>query len=807
MHARFPTRFALIICLAVLSNCTTDEAQEQLGAFGVDIRSNPFRLSFTHHDGLRIDTLGEEAISFRSATARYASEFGAFDITEKPKGDWRKAQYVEDIEVDDKKIKIVLLDVNEEPIGEILLTVDQESLRIVARSSLDDNRVSMNFACDAPSAGGFLGFGAQTHDVNHRGQVVPVWVSEQGIGKIETDERPALYPLVGTRHQSYISVPTMVAPRGDASYGFHLNSDYRSIWDLCATHKEALKVEVWESVFDLLISPGPSPLDVVRQQTAHNGRVPLGPDWTFGVWMEKVGGTQAVLDEAAWLRREEIPASAIWSEDWRGAKRQGNSYILEEDWRWDEVLYPNLPETIEELHRLGLKFQVYFNTFIAQSADVWDEAHRDDHFVRRYDNEPYIFEGVKFEPTGLAELFRPETRAWVQKELETALALGVDGWMADYAEWYPADALDFVTHDGSSPEAAHNRYPVVWAETNRDAIEASGRDDVVVFHRSAYSGSQGKAHVIWAGDQRTSFQADDGLPTIIPILIGLGVTGFPIVTHDIAGYVSATNPPSTKDLFFRWTSLGALAPIMRTHHGRDADLNWRWSRDEETISHFRRWANLHTRLFPVFKGLAQLAAKTGAPIIRPLAFAEPGRAEFHDIKDSYLIGDSLLVAPIVTATTSARKVMLPSGKWFDWFDGQSYEGQIDVTLPLDAVGLFARAGSIAVLLPEGVLSLAQTSTVTSLYDVENQRTVRLWLGASNTMTSEDAGEHHLTSAPDPQPPFTVQGGTVVEQNESRLLVRGSSDVELVLTDKAGQKHTFSSSGTIKNRILSFEIYW
>ncbi len=116
---------------------------------------------------------------------------------------------------------------------------------------------------------------------------------------------------------------------------------------------------------------------------------------------------------------------------------------------------------------------------------------------------------------------------------------------ADYGEWYPADQKT-APADGSDPEAAHQRYPLAWAQLNRDVIDTSGRE-IVSFHRSGYLGAQGVTPVIWAGDQRTSFQADDGLPTVIPILMGLSTVGFPVVTHDIGGYISSTNPPGTKE--------------------------------------------------------------------------------------------------------------------------------------------------------------------------------------------------------------------------------------------------------------------
>ncbi len=96
---------------------------------------------------------------------------------------------------------------------------------------------------------------------------------------------------------------------------------------------------------------------------------------------------------------------------------------------------------------------------------------------------------------------------------------------------------------------------------------------------------------------------------------------------------------------------------MRTHHGRDAFANWRWSSDAETVAHFRRWAELHTRLFPLWRALARQASETGAPILRPMAFFDPGDTRLHGIKDAYAIGDVLLVAPVVTASTSTRTVI------------------------------------------------------------------------------------------------------------------------------------------------------
>lgn len=362
--------------------------------------------------------------------------------------------------------------------------------------------------------------------------------------------------------------------------------------------------------------------------------------------------------------------------------------------------------------------------------------------------EPYFFLAPSLENSGLAELFDPAARAWVKEELKKTIALGSDGWMADFAEWYPADPKTVRAPNGGDAEALHHRYPYEWAVVNREAIEESGNPEVVVFHRSGYLGSQGKAHVIWAGDQRTTFDVDDGLPTIVPIIIGLGSTGFPIVTHDIAGYVSATNPPADKELFFRWTTLGALNPIMRTHHGRSAFANWRWSSDQETIAHFKRWADLHTRLFPLWMALAAEASRTAAPILRSPALHYPEMRELHAVNDAYLIGDQLYVAPIVTSSVSEREVLLPPGDWYRFESGELSVGgrAITVTATLSEIPVFARAGAIVPMLPEGVESLMANDEVRDLDEVRQERHVRVWLGAEGQFREANGGEYVLTGA-------------------------------------------------------------
>ena len=210
---------------------------------------------------------------------------------------------------------------------------------------------------------------------------------------------------------------------------------------------------------------------------------------------------------------------------------------------------------------------------------------------------------------------------------EQALALGSMGWMADFAEWMPIENVALAS--GEDPAVVHNEYPVLWAKLNDEVMKEYDGDPngAVAFHRSGHLYSQRYVQVMWAGDQRTSFDDDDGLPTIVPLGLGLAATGFFFYAHDVAGYQSSTNDPASKGLFFRWTELGAFSPVMRTHHGTHARFNWNLRSDEESTQHWKRYASLHIRLYPYLRSLALDAVTAGRPLWIPMGLLYPDDEE------------------------------------------------------------------------------------------------------------------------------------------------------------------------------------
>jgi alpha-glucosidase len=235
----------------------------------------------------------------------------------------------------------------------------------------------------------------------------------------------------------------------------------------------------------------------------------------------------------------------------------------------------------------------------------------------------------------------------------------------------------------------HNLYPAEWHSLHRELLEElRPSNDFALFSRSGWIGTQGTAQIAWIGDQETDWSDTDGLPTVVPALLNLGLSGVPFVTHDVGGFSSLPGePPRSKELFMRWTELGAFTTIMRTHEGLKRADNWKWSSDAATTDHFRRLVRVHQALSPRFHALVAEAASTSMPPLRHLVLVFPDDPEAVTIDDEFLIGNDLLVAPVVVEGAVTRHLYLPAGLWYHAFTGVAYDG---VDAPLGMPPAFFR---------------------------------------------------------------------------------------------------------------------
>jgi alpha-glucosidase len=176
------------------------------------------------------------------------------------------------------------------------------------------------------------------------------------------------------------------------------------------------------------------------------------------------------------------------------------------------------------------------------------------------------------------------------------------------------------------------------------------------------------------------------------MLLNLSLSGVAFCGADIGGFVGSCTP----ELYARWIQLGALYPFARTHSmwlGWRQEP-WRFGRRVEAIA--RAALELRMRLLPYLYGLFREAEQTGAPVWRPLFYEFPEDAECAAIEDQFMLGPSLLVAPVVERGARERRVHLPPGRWMSWHDDSQHVGprRVTVAAPLESLPMFLRAGAI-----------------------------------------------------------------------------------------------------------------
>ena len=819
-----------LCALLLVVGCSSSPVEVALSDVVLRVEPANGRVVATRPDGTVIlDSLGGGSVgkgqpphvgfAFENAAPAWTELYGAFQVQDSDPA-WQGVRGFHDVAKLPDGISFAIDGPDGGGTGSIRRTGDGTLALTVAAPKL--TRASAAFRC-APDER-FLGFGAMPMDVEHRGATVPLWVSEQGVGRVPTDEQPGDWFLRGTRHQTYFPVPFFVSSH---DYGVLADTTRRSLFAMCSEAEDAWRVEAWEGTMSLHVFYGSSPLEVIRRHSDLEGRAPVPPPFAFAPWNDAIFGSASVRAVADELRANHIPSSVIWTEDWAGGIADtGGGYHLPYDWTVDRTLYPDAETVAGDLHAGGFKWLAYFNTFVITDGPNFQPGAAGGYLVEHEDGSPYTMDGVPLgKEDALVDLTNDAARQWMAGAMSAALDLGFDGWMADYGEWLPVDGK---LASGEPGDAVHDVYPRLWQQLSSDVLGARADGvDRLAFVRSGYSGSQPIPHqVVWGGDQTTDFDPGDGLPSALPIMIGLGVAGMPYVGTDVGGYISTnTHPPATKELFFRWSVLGALSPIMRTHHGSNPMMNWRFDSDAETLAHWKRWATVHTKLYPYLQAIASEAAADGAPMVRQLALEFPGDATAWTTADEYLLGPSLLVAPVVTEGAVDRSVYFPAGRWLPLFASQPVAAVVgpasaDVPAPLGELPLYAPAGTVLPLLPDGVDTFAPaTPPLVGLADVGDDREVIALAGAGGSFTEAGGQAYTLasTAAPSPaatltwngaplsacaSPPVAPCGGVDSAAGEAAAHVSG--DGTLALSDGSS---TLTTAGGRAGRALYLRLRW
>jgi len=580
--------------------------------------------------------------------------------------------------------------------------IADKSLRVQAEvlDQPEVNRISLKFQ-SAPDDR-YFGLGERFNSADQKGNVVYNWTQEGC--------------LLGCKNTvvTYFPVPFYLNPRG---YGFLIDDTHYSEFDFAKTRPDLMKVTNWNRNLKFIIFYGPAPLQVIENMTAFAGRVTLPPPWAFGTWVAATAnklqgaknGPEHVRKVMRDCRENHIPCSAMWSEDWAWVSPVLMLYTSKIQWSLNRSRYPDYEQLAQDLHNNGFKFLGYFAPYLGDRTQAFKQGAAKGYLAKAPDKSPASFRWL-LPLVGEPDLTNPAARQWWEQTFfAKAAAFGVDGWMHDFSEYTPAWTQ---FSDGRDGWAVHNDYPRLWALTAREFFDQARPDgDFVFFMRAGYTGSWKYAPVMWTGDQNTSWDPGDGIPSVIPAVNSVGISGSPITSTDIAGYHCIVSLPTDKELFFRWTQLGALLPVMRTHESSGCLNNWLFNNDRETLLHFKKYAALHVSLFPYIYTLAQQAADHGWPVVRHLMLQYPDDPGAIAEQYEFMLGDRLLVAPVLQKHAREREVYFPPGQWVNFWTGKLFLGPARVKVPalLEEIPLFVKAGTMLPTFASEIDTLVRTS--------------------------------------------------------------------------------------------------
>lgn len=533
------------------------------------------------------------------------------------------------------------------------------------------------FSFRLPQGSAVYGGGEKYASLDRRGQLVDNW-NEDALG------------VNGDR--CYKNAPFMWSPDG---WGVFVNTPARVVHGVGYSQwsHQSYGAHVADAVLDLFLIVADSPAAMLERYTHLTGRAPKAPTWSFGNWISKAyyRTPEEALEIARTIADKKIPCDVL-TMDGRAWQDTDTRFAFE----WDPKRFPDPAGFVAEIKRYVPKLCVWEYSLISELSPRYRELADKGYLLKDADGAPYHYEwdlspfGEVLTPlpaSGLLDFTNPDAYAWWREQHKALFAAGVDTIKADFSEQVTDDMFASNGDDGAR---LHNIYSLLYNRCVYDACRDAFGDEALVWSRAGWAGSQ-CVPIQWAGDSQSSWAA---LTSSIIGGLSWGLSGVPYYSTDIGGFYG--EQPS-KELFVRWMQAGVLGSHCR-FHGIGNREPWAFGPEVEAIA--RDWLALRYQLIPVLEDAASAASETGLPLMRPMVLAFPQDAVAARFETQYMLGDDLLVVPVLEPGGKAR-FWLPEGDWYDFWTGAQIEGgrRIETVMPLDRLPVFVRSGTVLKLGP------------------------------------------------------------------------------------------------------------
>lgn len=499
---------------------------------------------------------------------------------------------------------------------------------------------------------------------------------------------------------------------------------------------------------------------VVANYRLLTGNVPMMPQYLFGYIQskERYVSSDDLINTLKEYRQRQIPIDMI-VQDW--------NYWPSGQWgnmRMNPEFYPDKKKLADEIHSMHAKLMI----------SIWPNA------TNCPQNEDFKRKGLLLKGTPVYDAFNPSARelywSYAKKEF---FDNGFDAWWCDASEpldadWtfmkkdYGADnhrqrwesntnLLDSVL--GAERSQMYSLYHAMGIYENQRSVSSDKR--VVNLIRSSYAGQQRYSTITWNGDTPATWQS---FAQMIPAGLNFMATGCPYWTIDIGAFFTRRGPQwywrgdydqgvgdmAYRELYTRMFQYGAFLPVFRSHGSDTPREVWRFGKPGEPFyDSLLKMIHLRYRLLPYIYSLAGKVHRDNYTMARALAFDFAGDEQVVDLKDEFMFGPALLVAPVTSPmyysvgsqplenVDKTRRIYLPAGVgWTDFWTGKQYQGGQWITCEatIDRIPLLVRQGSV---IPMGPV----VQYTSEKKDAEWE--IRIYPGADSSFTVyEDEGDNY-----------------------------------------------------------------
>lgn len=527
----------------------------------------------------------------------------------------------------------------------------------------------------------YYGLGEKGGDLNKKG----CYTENFNTDDPETDDDSITY---------YKTIPFYVALKEEATYGIFFDNSFRSYFDMGKERGDRIFFGAIGGQIQYYFIPGENIKEVVKNYTALTGRMEMPPLWSLGYQQCRFSyfSQEEVRELVKTFEEKDIPLDVVYLDI---------DYM--DGFRVMTFKTPNFDDAaglISDLKEKGIRTITIIDPGVKvdEEYDVFKRGKEGNHFTKKLDGE--IFIGAVWPgDSAFPDFSNKECREWWKSELKKFISEhGMDGIWNDMNEpcVFNNDhktMLETCLHNSDNGviehKEFHNRYGFEMSRCSKEAQEELHPNERgFSMTRATYAGGQ-RYSSVWTGDNMSLWSQ---MRMSISMNANLGISGFSFVGNDVSGF----GLDSSEELFIRWMEIGPFIPIFRNHSNMYTRRQEPWAFGPRAEKIAKKSIELRYELLPYIYDLYYISHKEGLPIFRPMIMEYEKDMNLLNMREQFMLGENMLVAPVLYEGERSKTVYLPKGSWFNYFTREKLQGGKWYKLPceLDEILVFVKEGAI-----------------------------------------------------------------------------------------------------------------